>query len=102
MSGIAALLQAAKYIDKFERSTTKKWQDLPDELLLKILSYFEVKDLISCGQVSKRTRNISQDHSLYVTTNLENKIVKIELLEMILSKGCKILDLSNSDIVCFF
>ena len=99
MSGIAALLQAAKYIDQCERSTTKKWQDLPDELLLKILSYFEVKDLINCGQVSKRIRNISQDHSLYVNTNLESKIVKIELLEMILSKGCKILDLSNSNIV---
>ena len=99
MSGIAALLQAAKYIDKCERSNTKKWQDLPDELLLKILSYFELKDIISCGQVSKRTRSISKDNSLYVTTNLQNKIVKIELLEMVLSKGCKILNLSNSNIV---
>ena len=46
------------------------FQDLPDELVLKILSYlssFKIsKDLISCGQVSKRIRNISQDGTLRV------------------------------------
>ena len=34
MSGIAALLQAAKYIDKCEVITSKKWHDLPDEVEL--------------------------------------------------------------------
>ena len=82
-----------------EREMRRRWQDLPDELILKILSYLEVKDLISCGQLSKRTRNISQDRSLWVTANLEKKFVKTELLEMILGKGCKILNLSNSTIV---
>ena len=47
-----------------------QFQDLPDELVLKILSYlssFKIsKDLISCGQVSKRIRNISQDGTLRV------------------------------------
>ena len=99
MSSIAALLQAAEYIDWYERSMSKEWQDLPDELILKILSYSEVIDLISCGQVSKRTRNISYDSSLWVIANLEEKIVKTELLELILSKGCKILNISNSTIV---
>ena len=64
MSSITKLLQAAEYVEKHERVLRKKWQDLPDELILKILSYSEVEDLISCGQVSKRTRNISQDGSL--------------------------------------
>ena len=73
MSNIAALLQAAEYIEMHQRSL-RTWQDIPDELILKILSYFEVKDLISCGQVSKRTRNISRDSSLWVTANLEKKI----------------------------
>ena len=76
-----------------------KWQDLPNELILKILSYSETKDLISCGQLSKRTRNISRDRSLWVTANLEKKIVKTELIELILGKGCNILNLSNSTIV---
>ena len=97
MNSIAVLLQAAEYIERQEKET--KWQDLPDELILKILSYSEVIDLISCGQVSKRTRNISRDRSLWVTANLEEKTVKIELLELILSKGCKILNISDSTIV---
>ena len=99
MSSIAALLQAAEYIDWYERGMSKEWQDLPDELILKILSYSEVEDLISCGQVSKRTRNISRDTSLWVIANLEEKIVKTELLELILTKGCKILNISDSTIV---
>jgi hypothetical protein len=102
MSSIATLLQAAKYIEWYERSMSREWQNLPDELILKILSYSEVEDLISCGQVSKRTRNISRDTSLWVTANLEEKIVKTELLELILSKGCKILNISDSDIVGSF
>ena len=38
--------------------------DLPDELILKVFSYTETVDLLSCGQVSKRIRNISKDNSL--------------------------------------
>ena len=75
------------------------FQDLPDELVLKVLSYMETKDIVSCGQLSKRIRQISHDGTLWVTANLEKKIVKTELLEMILSKGCKILNLSNSTII---
>ena len=99
MSNIIRLFQAAENIEKCERGMKNKWQDLPDELTLKILSYLEVKDLISCGQVSKRTRNISRDSSLWVTVNLEKKIVKAELLEMILIRGCKNLNISDSTII---
>ena len=99
MSSIDALLQAAEYIERRERGMRNKWQDLPDELILKILSYSEVIDLVSCGQVSKRTRNISRDSSLWVMANLKEKFVKTELLELILCKGCKILNISDSTIV---
>ena len=75
------------------------FQHLPDELVLKILNYSETKDLISCGQLSRRIRQISHDGTLWETANLEKKIVKTQLLEMILGKGCKILNLSNSTIV---
>ena len=74
-------------------------QDLPDELILKIFGYSETKDLITYGQVSKRMRKISHDSTSWVTVNLVKKIVKTKLLEMILSKECKILNLSNSTIV---
>ena len=99
MNNNATLFQAAENIERCERGMRNKWQDLPDELILKILSYSEVKDLISCGQVSKRTRNISRDSSLWVTVNLEKKIVKAELLEMILIRGCKNLNVSDSTII---
>ena len=76
-----------------------KFQDLPDETVLKILKNLETKELITCRQVSQRIRRISCDSSLWVTANLEKKIVKTELLEMLLSKGCKILNISNSTII---
>ena len=75
------------------------FQDLPDELVLKVLSYSKTKDLISRGQVSKRVRRISHDSTLWVTANLENKIVKAELLDIILEKGCRILNLRHTTIV---
>ena len=75
------------------------FNDLPDELILQILSYSETKDLISCGQVSRRIRKISRDSSLWITANLERKIVKTELLEMILQKGCKILNICHSAVL---
>ena len=78
------------------------FQDLPDEVLLKILSFLETKDLIGCGQVSKRVRRISHDATLWVIVNLEKKIVQTELLEMILRKGCRILNLSHSEIIGSF
>ena len=75
------------------------FHNLPDEIILKILTYSKTKDLISCGQLSKRIRKICHDGSLWVKANLEKKIVKAELLEMILGKGCKNLNLSNSTII---
>ena len=42
------------------------FQDLPDELVLKILGYSEIKDLITYRQVSKRIRKISHDTTLWV------------------------------------
>ena len=43
--------------------------DLPDEIILKVLSYTEIADLWRCGRVSKRIRNISNDNSLIPTRN---------------------------------
>ena len=74
-------------------------QDLPDELVLKIFSYLDTNDHICFGQVSKKTRRISHDRSLWVTVDLVEKVVKTELLEMILGKGCRILNLFHSTIL---
>ena len=47
----------------------------PDEILLKVLSYLDVKDLIPCGQVSDRIRAISHDEILWQRINLHNKVL---------------------------
>ena len=45
-------------------------EDLPNELILKVLSSLETIDLIYCGQLSKRIRAISHDESLWQKMNL--------------------------------
>jgi hypothetical protein len=80
-------------------SKMANFHNLPDELILTVLSYSKIKDLITCGQASKRIRKISRDNSLWMTVTLEKKIVKTELLELILDKGCRILKISNSTIL---
>ena len=75
------------------------FQDLPLELILKILSYSEIKALITCGQVSKRIRKISYDNSLWMTVSLDKKIVKTKLLEIILERGCRVLKISDTTIL---
>ena len=39
-------------------------EDMPDEILLKIVTNLEIKDLIRCGQLCKRIRAISSDESM--------------------------------------
>ena len=91
-------------IDNFEaadgsEALTPNFGDLPNELILKVFSYSEPKELISSGQLSKRIRKISHDKSLWQEVNLSKKIVKTELLKLILDKECKSLNLSNSIIL---
>ena len=70
--------------------------DLPDELILKVLSYAKIRDLLSCGQVSKRIRSISYDNSLFQNVDLSGKYVKSEFLEFVLNKDCKRLNFFDS------
>ena len=37
---------------------------LPDEVLLDIFDYLDTIDIINCGQVSKRFREISKDETI--------------------------------------
>ena len=49
-------------------------QKLPNEIILKVFSYLETKDLIQYGHVSKRIRDICHDESLWKKINLYDKI----------------------------
>ena len=70
--------------------------DFPDEIILKVFSSLGLKDLLNCGQVSKRFRTISHDEFLWQRVDLSGKSVSAAFIQFILDRGCKHLDLSNS------
>ena len=48
-------------------------EDLPNEIILKILSYVKIKDLHRCMAVNKRMRDIANDTSLWKRIHLEGR-----------------------------
>ena len=70
--------------------------EFPDEIILKVFASLDVKDLLNCGQVSKRFRTISHDKFLWQRIDLSGKSVSAAFIQFILDRGCKHLDLSNS------
>ena len=73
-----------------------KLSDFPDEIILKVFASLDIKDLLNCGQVSKRFRNISHDEFLWQKIDLSGQNVSAPFILFILDRGCKYLDLSNS------
>jgi len=81
--------------------------DLPDEILLKILKslesynpwieqvYIELKDLFRWSHVNKRMREISQIESMWHKFRHYKNVIPAPLLEMILDKGCRDLELGH-------
>ena len=84
--------------EKCLKVATKTLEDLSDEIQLKIFSHLHIKDLISCSQVSKRTRRISRDESLWEKVNLCGKIIPANFLKFILENGSKYINLAFSEI----
>ena len=76
--------------------------DLPNEIILKVLSYSEITDILRCGQASKRIRTISNDKSLFHIVNLSGKYVTIAFIKTVLNKGCRSLKLSDAYIFGYF
>ena len=73
--------------------------DFPDEILIKVFVSLDSKDLLNCGQVSKRFRRISHDQVLWQRIDLSGEIVSAAFIQLILDRGCKYLDISNSFIL---
>jgi len=72
------------------------FNDLPNEILSKILDYLHIKDLIRCGQTFKRLRFAVHDELLWKKVNLSNKTkVPAGLLKFILEHGCEYLNISD-------
>ena len=68
-------------------------QDLPNEIITKVLSYVELRDLFSFGCLSTRTRAVSRVKTLWQKLSIRNKTLKTEFLKFMLKNGCKFLEL---------
>ena len=77
-------------------STTLK--DLPNEIITKVLSYLETRDLFFFGHLSTRTRALSRHKILWQKVTIDNKTLATEFLKFILRNDCKFLKLTNVQI----
>ena len=68
--------------------------DLPDEVILKLLGFLDIKELLICGQVSKRLRAISNDESLWLKLNLSGTKIPYDFIEKAAENGCQYLSLT--------
>ena len=75
------------------------FEEFPNELLLKILSFLEIADLIKCSLTSKRIRFICYDDSLWQKIDLSKKKVTTDLIQKVIDNGCKYLNLNEAKIV---
>jgi len=71
-------------------------EGLPDEILLNIVSFLDIKGVLHYGQVSKRLRAISNDQSLWLKLNLSGREVPYGFIEKAVQNGCEYLNLRCS------
>ena len=71
-------------------------EELPDEIVLKILSYLNITHLICCSQLSKRFAAICLDESLWQKINLYKSCVPSSFISKILNNGCKYISLDQA------
>ena len=72
--------------------------ELPNEVIVKILTFLNIKELLNCGQVSGRLRAISNDESLWTKLNLFGRKVPYDFIEKAAENGCQYLSLASCDI----
>ena len=83
---------------KHQKIPTKNFEDLPDEVLLKICAYLSLKNIVCCSLVSKRARRVCHDESLWQKMNLYGKEVPSEFIKQTLANGCTYLSLQEAQI----
>ena len=71
---------------------------LPDEVQLNIFKFLDLDDVIRCAHVSKRTRRICHDESIWKKVNISGKAVPSEFIEQILENGCQYINLRGTKI----
>ena len=84
-------MEVLQPVSKCQKISHYTIDDLPDELILEILSFMNVKEIIKCGQVSKRIRSMCSDETIWQKVNLYNKIVPVDFLIRLVDNKCKYL-----------
>ena len=84
---------------KRQKLSSYQLNDLPNEIILKSFGFMDIKELLLCGQVSKRFRAIANDKSLWLKLNLCGRKVPYEFIEKAAENGCKYLSLVDYDIL---
>jgi len=83
-------------MEKHQKLSSYQLDDLPDEVILKMLGFLDIKDLLLCGQVSMRLRTIANDESLWLKLNLYSRRwrdIPYEFIEKAVENGCQYLNL---------
>ena len=86
---------------KRQKLSSYQLDDLPDEVILNMLGFLDIKELLLCGQVSKRLRAIANDESLWLKLNLHKRKVPYDFIEKAAGNGCQYLSLTGCDILHF-
>jgi hypothetical protein len=74
-------------------------EDLPDEIILKILKNIEFGELVfSSSKVSKKFRAIIQDRSLWKKVNICDEKIQFGLVKRIVQNGCTYLSLYHCNV----
>ena len=68
--------------------------DMPDEIILKIFTFLDIREILKCGQVSRRIQGISNDESLWLQLNFFKGHVPYGLLERAVQNGYRYLSLA--------
>ena len=69
--------------------STFRFEELPVEMRVKIMSYLDIRDKLRWMQVSKSIRLLCQDESLWQKINLSRKIgVPYSFINFVLEKNC--------------
>ena len=81
---------------KIQNSLALQLEDLPDEMILKILENLDMKSLANCVTVSKRIRAICKDVTTFQKINLFEREVPTGFVQLVLNSGCKYLCMSRA------
>ena len=73
---------------KIPKLSCAQLEDLPDEIILKIFSLLDIKEILKCGHVSQRIRAISNDKSLWLQLSFSDYEFSYEVLEKAVGNGC--------------